>query len=558
MPAAQQRLHSHHSHSESPAPTLDSLEKLRSLQKRASLDVSHSESVQEQCKSLELSDENLRTIMKRMDESYEKGLSKDEWKTAAVKMLPSYVRSVPNGTESGDFLALDLGGTNFRVLLIRLDKTESEMTSKIFRVPETIMRGHGTKLFDHIAECLAKFMEEHDLMNREKLPLGFTFSFPCSQEGLTCARLVNWTKGFKAEGVEGKDVVTMLREACARRGDIDIDVVAVLNDTTGTMMACAFKENSCNIGVEGKDVVTMLREACARRGDIDIDVVAVLNDTTGTMMACAFKENSCNIGVICGTGSNACYMEKLDRIKKMEGEIDPAHDGLPDEMCINTEWGGFGDDGALAEFRTPYDETVDKNTINKGRQLFEKMVAGMYLGEIVRVILEHLAKEGHLFGGDYDAISQRGCFPTKFLSEIELEMQQDDEGLFAKTQQILEEIGVPMVTQTDCANVAYVCSVVSNRAAHMVAAGIASLLKRMKKPYVTVGVDGSVYRFHPTFPAVLDQKIDDLLANEDIEFQLMLSEDGSGRGAALVAAVATRMKRESEAHKLRKQLEQQL
>lgn len=61
--------------------------------------------------------------------------------------------------------------------------------------------------------------------------------------------------------------------------------------------------------------------------DIDIDVVAVLNDTTGTMMACAFKENTCNIGIICGTGSNACYMEKIDRIKKLKEE-DLEDDGL--------------------------------------------------------------------------------------------------------------------------------------------------------------------------------------------------------------------------------------
>lgn len=45
----------------------------------------------------------------------------------------------------------------------------------------------------------------------EKLPLGFTFSFPCSQEGLTKARLAIWTKGFKCAGVEGEDVVQLLR-----------------------------------------------------------------------------------------------------------------------------------------------------------------------------------------------------------------------------------------------------------------------------------------------------------------------------------------------------------
>ena len=66
------------------------------------------------------------------------------------------------------------------------------------------------QLFDHIAECLATFMHENHV-DCEKLPLGFTFSFPCSQEGLTKARLATWTKGFKCAGVEGEDVVKLLR-----------------------------------------------------------------------------------------------------------------------------------------------------------------------------------------------------------------------------------------------------------------------------------------------------------------------------------------------------------
>lgn len=59
-------------------------------------------------------------------------------------MLPSYVRAVPNGTETGNFLALDLGGTNFRVLLIELRGHEASMISQIYRVPESVMRGTGT------------------------------------------------------------------------------------------------------------------------------------------------------------------------------------------------------------------------------------------------------------------------------------------------------------------------------------------------------------------------------------------------------------------------------
>lgn len=47
------------------------------------------------------------------------------------------------------------------------------------------------------------------------------------------------------------------------------------------------------------------------------------------------------------------------------------------------------------------------------------MVAGMYLGELARVVLEDLTRKGVLFGGDFEAISQPGIFPTKYISEIE-------------------------------------------------------------------------------------------------------------------------------------------
>lgn len=52
---------------------------------------------------------------------------------------------------------------------------------------------------------------------------------------------------------------------------------------------------------------------------------------------------------------------------------------MPAEMIVNTEWGAFGDDGTLDNFLTKYDREVDANTINPGRQLFEKTISGMYM-----------------------------------------------------------------------------------------------------------------------------------------------------------------------------------
>ena len=60
-----------------------------------------------------------------------------------------------------------------------------------------------------------------------------------------------------------------------------------------------------------------------------------------------------------------------------------------------------------------------------------------------------------------------------------------------------------------------------------------------------MAVDGSLYRFHPHFHDLMEEKIRQLV-NPGIKFKLMLSHDGSGKGAAIVTAVANRISREKE------------
>ena len=62
-----------------------------------------------------------------------------------------------------------------------------------------------------------------------------------------------------------------------------------------------------------------------------------------------------------GTGTNACYMEELRHIDLVEGD--------EGRMCINTEWGAFGDDGALEDIRTEFDREIDRGSLNPGKQL---------------------------------------------------------------------------------------------------------------------------------------------------------------------------------------------
>ncbi|CAJ1068369.1 hexokinase-2 [Xyrichtys novacula] len=436
----------------------------------------------------QLSVETIMDVSVRFRREMDKGLCRDTNPAATVKMLPTFVLSTPDGTEQGEFLALDLGGSTFRVLLVKVranGKQEVEMEDQIYDIPENLMRGSGSELFDHIADCLADFMEKMGIKDK-KLPLGFTFSFPCQQTKLDEGVLLSWTKNFKASGVEGKDVVSLLKKSIKKRGDFDIDILAVINDTVGTMMTCGYDDHLCEIGL------------------------------------------------IVGTGTNACYMEQMRNLELLDGD--------EGRMCVNTEWGAFGDDGALDDLRTDVDREIDAGSLNPGKQLFEKMISGMYMGEMVRLILVKMTKEKQLFQGNATAqLLTTGSFKTSYIYSIDTD--KDEEGL-QKAEVVLRGLGLdPSVD--DCFATQRVCQTVSTRAAHLCAASLVAVLRQIRdnkaaeKLRATIGADGSVYKNHTEFSRRLHKMVRRLVPDCDVRF--LQSQCGSGKGAAMVTAVAYRL-----------------
>lgn len=113
--------------------------------------------------AMRFSDETLQEISARFKRELQKGLHRDTNPTAILKMLPTFVRSIPDGSEKGDFIAIDLGGSAFRILRVKVSsekKQTVEMESEVYDTPEDIMNGNSTKLFDHVAECLGDFMDK--------------------------------------------------------------------------------------------------------------------------------------------------------------------------------------------------------------------------------------------------------------------------------------------------------------------------------------------------------------------------------------------------------------
>ncbi|XP_076317371.1 hexokinase-4-like isoform X2 [Tachypleus tridentatus] len=433
--------------------------------------------------TLVLTSELIRQILDTFESEMELGLMQNPPKASSLQMENTFIPELPNGKENGDFLALDLGGTNFRVILIRLKPGhQAESDVQYYTVPESVrIEDRGEPLFDFLAECIHDFMEKSDLLEKH-LPLGFCFSFPMVQKALDIGILVTWTKSFNIPSVVGEDAVKMLNDAIERRGDLKVDVVAVVNDTTGTL-------------IEGASV-----------------------------------DPHCAIGLILGTGCNACYLEKVERIKKWEGE----HPGI-DEVVVDIEWGAFGDNGVLDFMKTEFDKIVDNNSLLVNSFTFEKLFAGKYLGELVRQVLLCLIDEKLLFRGKLsNMMMTHNAFTTEHVSEIESE---DGE---RKAREILENFGYPSVTDDDLTILRHICAATSVRGARIVSICLASLLNRMKKKFVTIAIDGSLYNKHPK----LHQLMTDFIAEmaPEHKFKLMLAEDGSGKGAGLVAAIAERLK----------------
>lgn len=161
-----------------------------------------------------------------------------------------------------------------------------------------------------VTKFLAETFSSENNASKEPLPLGFVFPFSCRQTRLdkvrgralsqavaqhstaavgkgtflvpevngsaACspqAELLSWSKGFSCSGVVGKDVVQLLQAAINKqeagangsgghwlpswRGRKSsqaapghhVEVVALMNDTVGTMMTCSMEGRPCEVAM---------------------------------------------------------------------------------------------------------------------------------------------------------------------------------------------------------------------------------------------------------------------------------------------------------------------
>eukprot|EP00262_Sarcandra_glabra_P019839 TRINITY_DN767_c0_g1_i1.p1 TRINITY_DN767_c0_g1~~TRINITY_DN767_c0_g1_i1.p1 ORF type:complete len:500 (-),score=94.94 TRINITY_DN767_c0_g1_i1:320-1819(-) len=411
-----------------------------------------------------------------------------------LKMLISYVDNLPSGDEKGLFYALDLGGTNFRVLRVQLGGKEGRVVKQEFvevSIPPHLMVGTSEELFDFIAAELAKFVatesEDFHLPVGRQRELGFTFSFPVKQSSIASGLLMNWTKGFSIDDAVGEDVVAELSKAIERQG-VDMRVAALVNDTIGTLAGGRYLNN---------------------------DVIAA---------------------VILGTGTNAAYVERANAIPKWHGLLPKSG-----EMVINMEWGNFRSSHLPI---TEYDHALDLESLNPGDQIFEKIISGMYLGDIVRRVLYKMAEEAAFFG---DTVPPKLREPLVLRTPDMSAMHHDTSpDLKIVGKKLKDVLGISNTSLQTRKVVVELCDIVASRGARLGAAGILGILKKLgrdtikegEKPKQTViAMDGGLFEHYTEFSKCLEITIKELVGEEVSKtIAIEHSNDGSGIGAALLAA----------------------
>ena len=251
----------------------------------------------------------------------------------ALPMIPTYLKMDGAVPKGTGAIVIDAGGTNFRSALGSFTQ-QGFQTEELSKcsMPGIAKPATWEEFISFVADRIMPLTDRADC-------IGFCFSYSADITPEIDGRVIRIDKEVVIEGSAGKLVGASLLEELERR-DAGKKKIVILNDTAAVLLG----------------------------GSATLDLSAY----------------SGFIGQVSGTGTNTCCLLPASRITKL---------GLTDEtkMIVNLE-SGLYDELPRGDF----DLILDQNSNNPGLKLFEKMTAGVYLGELCRLMLRAAADEGLL------------------------------------------------------------------------------------------------------------------------------------------------------------------
>ena len=428
-------------------------------------------------------------------------------------MLPSFNHTLPSGNETGTFLALDVGGSTFRVALVSLSgRTYGQEGIKIVRITShTIDEGVrslcGTDFFDWMAGKISLTLRQGPDVEGQPstLPIGLSWSFPIEQTSLRAGKLQSMGKGF-----------------------------------------------NCSKGLIGKDLAALVQDACTRAG-FSVRIDAIINDSSATLLSRAYVEPSTTMSLILGTGMNAAVHMPVSYMGREKfGVRDASWHAQAQRVITNTELSMFG--GKILP-KSRYDEQLNRSHVLPDFQPLEYMTTGRYLGEIVRLIWLDAVESSGLFGGTVPvSLTTPYSLDTAFLAILE----SDTTPSLSRAASYLEKTHafttVPSFEELSFLRTIAEC--VSTRAAAYISVGIHALwsldrnsqdpkssLLDAKSEKTAIACDGSVINKYPGFKDMCHSYLAGMISadgysgNYPPEIHLETALEAGILGAAVAVAV---------------------
>lgn len=285
-------------------------------------------------------------------------------KASNMCMLPSFHHTLPTGREKATILALDVGGSTFRIALIELSGRETCQgvvkddgmdikRLKSFPIDNEVRSLEGRLFFDWMAERIDQVLDADNHQADDNadgpLPMALAWSFPIEQTSTRSGKLLAMGKGFLA-----------------------------------------------TVGVEGNDICGLVTAACQKR-KLNVSLQAIVNDSSATLLSQAYRDSTTRISLIMGTGINAAIylpISTLDREKF--GSREQSWWDEANHVLVNTELSMFGRDIWNA---TRWDDDLNQKHQKPDFQPLEYKTGGRFLGELVRLVIVEAVEKGVLFGG---------------------------------------------------------------------------------------------------------------------------------------------------------------
>ena len=278
--------------------------------------------------------------------------------------------------------------------------------------------------------------------------------------------------------------------------------------------------------------------------NLNVRLDAIVNDSSSALLARAYLDPDTRLATILGTGMNAAIHLPVTALDSSKFRWRSPPTGTYTHVVTNTELSMFGKNIFPT---TRWDEILNANHTLPDYQPFEYLVAGKYIGEIVRLIIVEATLTAELFNGSLAPSLANATYTvdTKDLALIDTDATY---GLVAsRTLLHQRHPSAHLPGESDLMFIQDVVKRVSSRSIAYFAVGIhalTSLLQRLEATNtgcITIGCDGSIINRYPGYMERVQTTLDQMIESENLQRKIRVSLERTTDSAVLGAAVAGAM-----------------